>query len=217
MNSYYPVFLKLSGRRCVVIGGGEVALRKVQSLLQCGARVEVVSPEVCAGLEELASRHKISIVRRGYKHGDIGGACLAIAAAGDAGINARVEQEAELRGVLVNIVDNRELSTFIVPSYLRRGDVTVAVSTAGRSPALARRIRSRLEKDIGIEYAELAEIVDEVRSEVKKQGIAIGPDGWQNAMDVDSMIELLKKGQREKARDLLLKNLKIPRGKQPED
>jgi len=217
LSSYYPVFLKLSGRRCVVVGGGQVALRKVQTLLKCGARVEVVSPDVCAGLEELNSRRKISIIRRGYKHGDIGRAFLAIAATGDTDINTEVEQEAEQRGVPVNIVDNRELSSFIVPSFLRRGDITIAVSTAGRSPALARRIRTRLEKDIGIEYAALAEIVDEVRSEIKKKGIQIGPDDWQEAMDVDSMIELLKKGERQKAKNLLLKNLKKPGDKQTEE
>jgi siroheme synthase-like protein len=199
------------------VGGGQVALRKVQALLQCGARVEVVSPDVCAGLEELASRCKISIVRRGYQHGDTGGAFLVIAATGDTNVNTKVEQEAEQTGVPVNIVDNMELSSFIVPSYLRRGDVTIAVSTAGRSPALAHRIRTRLEKDIGVEYAALAEIVDEVRSEIKKQGIATVPEDWQKAMDIDSMIELLKKGEREKAKNLLLKNLKSPGDKPPEE
>jgi siroheme synthase-like protein len=207
LSSYYPVFLKLNGRRCVVIGGGQVALRKVQSLLQCGARVEVVSPEVCPALEELNSRRKISVVGRCYRHGDLHGAFLAIAATGDTSVNTKIEQEAEQIGVPVNIVDNKELSSFLVPSFLRRGDVTIAVSTAGRSPALARRIRTRLEKDIGVEYAALAEIVDEVRSEIKKKGIEIGAEDWQSAMDVDSMIELLKKGEREKAKNLLLKNL----------
>jgi siroheme synthase-like protein len=199
------------------VGGGLVALRKVQTLLQCGATVEVVSPEVCTGLEELATRRKINIVLRKYRHGDIGGAFLAISATGDTVVNTKVAQEAEQRGVPVNVVDNREFSSFIVPSYLRRGDVTIAVSTAGRSPALARRIRTRLEKDIGVEYAALAEIVDEVRSEIKKKGMEIGTEDWQDAMDVDSMIELLKKGEREKAKNLLLKNLKSPGDKQPEE
>ncbi|MHB8085830.1 MAG: precorrin-2 dehydrogenase/sirohydrochlorin ferrochelatase family protein [Dehalococcoidia bacterium] len=217
MSSYYPVFLKLSGRRCIVIGGGQVALRKVQTLLQCGARVEVVSPVVCAGLEELNSRRKISIVSRDYRHGDLRGAFLAIAATGDTSVNTKIEQEAEQTGVPVNIVDNKELSSFIVPSFLRRGDVTIAVSTAGRSPALARRIRTRLEKDIGVEYAALAEIVDEVRNEIKKKGIEIGTEVWQSAMDIDSMVGLLKKGEREKAKNLLFKNLKGHGTKQTEE
>ncbi|HUU08288.1 MAG TPA: hypothetical protein VMW61_02065, partial [Dehalococcoidales bacterium] len=110
--------------------------------------------------------------------------------------------------VLVNVVDDAQNSDFIVPSCLRRGDVTIAVATAGRSPALARKIRTRLEKDFGEEYAALAQLIDEVRAEVKKRGITVGGDDWQEALDLDELTKLLRKGEREKARALILSRLK---------
>ena len=206
-NPYYPVFLNVAGRRCMVAGGGQVALRKVQKLLECGAIVEVVSPRLCAGLEELAACGAITVGRRAYKRGDIGGAFLAVAATGNSKTNGRIEREANSKGVLLNVVDDIELSSFIVPSYLRRGDITIAVSTAGHSPALARRIRARIEKEIGPEYALLAEIAGEVRRDAREKGIRPGRGGWQKALDIDSMLDLMKKGQRLKAKRLLVKNI----------
>jgi siroheme synthase-like protein len=117
---------------------------------------------------------------------------------------------AEARGsaVLVNVVDDAGNSDFIVPSYLRRGDVTIAVSTGGKSPALARKIRSRLEKELGDEYALLACLIGEARDEVRQQGINLDGDSWQEAIDLDLLIDLLRKGERERAKATLLSNLK---------
>ncbi len=206
--SYYPVFLKVSDKRCVVVGGGDVALRKVRTLLEYGAGVEVISPDLCPELIKLAETGEIAVQRKLYQPGDLKGALIVIAATDEHGVNLEVVKEASSTGILVNVVDDSRNSDFIVPSCLRRGDVTIAVSTAGRSPALARKIRARLEKDLGDEYAVLALLIGEVRAEIKRLGIKVNGDDWQKAMDLDLLIDLLKKNDGEKARELLLNNLK---------
>ncbi len=205
---YYPVFLKIGGRRCVVVGGGQVALRKVTALLEHRASVDVISPELCPGLIELAEDGQIRVFRRRYKAGDLQEAFIVITATDNSDINRQIAKEAKSKGVLVNVVDDAENSDFIVPSYVRRGDITIAVSTAGRSPALARKIRTRLERDFGDEYASLAVLIDEARAEVKRQGIEVDGDAWQEALDLDLLSAMVRRGDREKAKDVLLRNLK---------
>ena len=205
---YYPMFLNISGKRCVVVGGGRVALRKVRALLEHGASIEVISPDLCPELIELAERGRIRTSRRHYQPGDLQKALIAIAATNNSDINQQVAKEAQSEAVLVNVADDLENSDFIVPSYAHRGGVTIAVSTAGRSPALARKIRTRLEKELGDEYASLARLIGEVRAEVRRQGIKVTGDDWQEALDLDLMIELLKRGDDEKAKAILLGNLK---------
>ena len=208
VTSYYPVFLNLAGKRCVVIGGGQVARRKVEALLEHEARVTVISPDFCPELSELAAGGRITAVTRDYREGDLEGMSVAIAATNDNETNRAISQEAHRRGVLVNIVDDAGLSDFIVPSYLRRGDVTIAVSTAGRSPALARKIRTRLESEFGDEYATLALLIDDVRTEIKERGIKVSPDTWQEALDLDSLSDLLKREGSQKTKTILLDSLK---------
>lgn len=206
--AYYPVSLNIKGRKCVVVGGGEVALRKVRALLEHGARVTVISPELGPELVQLAEHGEIAALNREYRAGDLKGSFVAIAATDDSDTNRQIVREANNKAVLVNVVDDAENSDFIVPSCLRRGDVTIAVATAGRSPALARKIRTRLEKDFGEEYAVLALLIDEVRTGLKRRGITVGGDGWQAALDLDELTELLRKGEREKARVLIMSRLK---------
>jgi len=205
---YYPMFLNISGRRCVVIGGGKVALRKVRTLLEHGASIEVISPDLCPELIELAERGQIHTSRRHYQPGDLQKALIAIAATDNGDINRQVVKEARKEAVLVNVADDTENSDFIVPSYARRGGITMAVSTAGKGPALARKIRTRLEKELGDEYAPLVHLIGEVRAEVRQRGIKVTADDWQEAIDLDSMLELLKRGDNQKARAILLDNLK---------
>ena len=207
-SSYYPVFLNISGKRCVVVGGGQVALRKVRALLEHRANIEVISPDPCSELIELAEDGQIRVFRRHYRPGDLRKAFTAIAATDNSDINLQVMKEARRKAVLVNVVDDAENSDFILPSYLRRGDVTVAISTAGRSPALARKIRTRLEKVFGDEYASLALLIDEVRTEAKQQRIDVDGDAWQEALDLDLLLELLRRKDAEKAKAILLRNLK---------
>ena len=209
---YYPVSLSLSGRKCLVVGGGSVAQRKVATLLEHGAEVRVISPELCPELEQMAARGLKKALAREYQSGDLEGAFVVIAATDDGKINDLVAQEAEQRGALVNVVDDPTGSNFIVPSYLRRGDITVAVSTAGRSPALALKIRHRLEKEFGAEYASLARLIDDVRSELKEGGNTVSGESWQRAIDIDLLSKMLRDGQTAKARAALLSSLKKPGG-----
>ena len=208
MPAYYPVSLNISGRKCVVVGGGQVALRKAKALLEHGADVEVISPDLCPELVQLAGSGEIRVLAREYQPGDLKKAFVAIAATDDTEVNQRVVTEARNGAVLVNVVDDAENSDFIVPSYLRRGEVTIAVSTSGRSPALARKIRTRLEKELGDEYASLIHLIGEVRAEVKREGMKVDGDRWQKALDLDLLLELISRGDGEKARAILFSNLK---------
>jgi siroheme synthase-like protein len=155
----YPIFLGLSGRRCVVVGGGEVANRKARKLLQARARVVVISPELQPELESVA----VEIHRRPYREGDLEGAYLAFAATDSRETNAAVAREAKERGIPANVADRPLEGDFAVPSVLRRGRLQVAVSTGGASPALARRIRGELEEVFGPEWAGIVEELDAAR------------------------------------------------------
>ncbi|MDP2919690.1 MAG: bifunctional precorrin-2 dehydrogenase/sirohydrochlorin ferrochelatase [Dehalococcoidia bacterium] len=211
---YYPAFITLTGKRCVVFGGGEVALRKVQGLVESKADVTVISPDLCAELAAMKERGTIMAVSREYKPGDLHGVFLAIAATDDKKVNADIGREAHQNGVLINVVDTPELCDFIVPSYFRRGDVTIAISTGGKSPALARKIRTRLEDEFGAEYSHLADLIGDVRTELKEHGARADADTWQSALDLDRLLALLKQDKVEQAKDLLRSALKTEsRGK----
>jgi precorrin-2 dehydrogenase/sirohydrochlorin ferrochelatase len=203
--AYYPMFLRISGKRCVVVGGGGVAWRKVRALLEHGASVEVISPDPCPELDKLAETGEIKLLRRRYQPGDLRGAFLAIAATDNRVLNRQVVKEAKDEAVPVNVADDPRNSDFIVPSCLRRGTLTIAVSSGGVSPALARKIRTRLERELGEEYASLVRLVGEVRAEVRRQKITA--DDWQEALDLDLILDLLKKSDEKKAKAVLLKNL----------
>jgi siroheme synthase-like protein len=208
---YYPILLNIQRKKCIVVGGGEVALRKVRTLLEAGAAVLVIAPTPCSELIALAQDKTIDVLYRNYQPGDLKGAFAVVSATSEAEVNEKVASEAERRGILVNVVDNPEQSNFIVPSTLRRGDLTIAVSTAGKSPALARKIRTRLEADFGAESASLIALISEVRSELKQQGITVDSDTWQDTLDLDWLIRMIRTGQSDKAKATLLKNLKKPR------
>lgn len=206
-SSYYPLFLNISGKKCVVVGGGQVALRKVRTLLEHSARVDVISPDLCLELVHLAEGGSVRVLNREYRAGDLADAFVAIAATDNKEVNQQIVQEARRNRVLVNAVDDAEGSDFIVPAYLRRGEVAIAISTTGRSPALARKIRTKLEKDLGEEYALLLRLIGEVRAEIKQRGIKVDSDDWQEALDIDLLLELLRRGEKKKAKNILLGNL----------
>lgn len=204
---HYPIFLDICGKKCVVIGGGKVALRKVKLLLEHGSNVEVVSPTLCPELSQLAENGSINVLNKNYEPGVLAGAFVAVAATTEADTNEKVAEEARRQGILVNVVDNPEQSNFIVPSSLRRGDITIAISTAGKSPALARKIRTRLEQNFGEEYTSLVMLVSEVRTELKQRGIIVSGNAWQQALDLDLLSDLVRRGDNEKAKAILLSNL----------
>ena len=163
---YYPLFLEISGRRCVVVGGGNVAERKVGRLLACGARVEVVGKALTPELKELKRAGAIVHRDADYDGAHIRGAFLVIGATDSDGVNERIARDARALGIPVNIVDDPARCDFILPSIVERGDLAIAVSTGGRSPALAKKLRQELEAAYGPEYAVLLEILGELREKV---------------------------------------------------
>ncbi len=164
---FLPLFLNIKGRVCLVIGGGEVAARKVSLLLKAGAKVKVVAPDLCDELKKLLDKRKISCRLGTYESEDLEECRLAIAATDDGQINHLVSLEADKRGIPVNVVDQPDLCTFIVPSIVDRSPVVAAVSTGGASPILARLIRTRLETLIPAGYGRLAELANRFRGQVK--------------------------------------------------
>jgi len=202
--AYYPVCLDIEGKRCVVVGGGAVGLRKVRMLLDFGANVTVISPHLCPELRELVDEGRVDTVKREYETGDLEEVFLVVTATDDMAINTRVAEEATRKGKLINVVDVPLLSNFIVPSYLRRGDLTVAVSTNGKSPALARKIRTEMERHIGDEYAMLTSLIHEVRCQLKGRDIAPSAGRWQQALDLEALLGLLRSGQHSEAKERLL-------------
>lgn len=167
---YFPLFFDLRDRNCLVVGGGRVAERKVRSLRRAGAAVTVVSPRLTAGLERLSREKRIDHRPRPYRRGDLKKACLAVAATDDPAANEKVFREASALRIPVNTVDDPARCTFIVPSVVCRGDLLIAISTGGRSPALAKALRRRLEEEIGPEYPELLRLIGTVRRKM----IALG-------------------------------------------
>jgi siroheme synthase-like protein len=209
--TYYPIMLKIRGEKCVVIGGGKVALRKVKKLLECGGKVTVISPTFHQNFVRLTQDKAFLLIKRDYEPGDLDGAIVVIAATDAEEINRNVAHEAKKRGVLVNVVDDPGESNFIVPSFFRRRGLTIAVSTGGISPALAKKIRTKLEQDYRKEYALLLPLIGEVRSALKEKEIKVREEAWQKVLDLDSLIRLIQNGQRKKAKTLLLNKLKAYR------
>ena len=206
MSRYYPVFIDVKGRRCVVIGGGNIGQEKVEKLVESGADVVAISPEVNALVQQRSESGEIAWVRRGYEAGDLEAAFIAIAATDDNGVNRQIAKEAEERNVLLNVVDVTHLCTFIAPSIATRGAVTVATSTGGASPALARTFREKLSTSRILEYADLAPLLSEARTELKRRGVKVEPDHWQTQI-TEELLDLVQARETEEARQKLLDGL----------
>jgi len=164
---FYIACLKLTGRRCLVVGGGDIGLEKVEGLLACDAKVVLVAPEAIEPLQELAAEGSIEWERREYRSSDLERTFIAIAATNDTDVNIGVYNDAEQRAMLVNIVDVPPLCNFILPAIVRTGPLAIAISTAGASPALAKRIKRQIAEEFGPEYARLAIVLNEVRGWAK--------------------------------------------------
>lgn len=203
MPTYYPAYLNLEGRRCVVIGGGQVAERKIVHLLECGARVGLISPEATPFLQELARQEKIEWIHKEYEPGDLKDAFLAIAATDDPRVSREISWEAERSKVLLNVVDVTKYCMFIAPAIVRQGDITLAISTGGSSPALARRLREELQGYLTKEYADLAKVLAQVRVAIRRQGVVVDPDAWQEGIK-DGLMDLIRRGQLEEAKSRLV-------------
>ena len=203
---FYIACLRLKGRRCLVIGGGEIGLEKVEGLLACDASVTLVAPEAHPALVDLALEGSIQWVRREFREEDLEGALIAIAATDDTDVNISVFDAAERRAMLVNVVDVPPLCNFILPAIVRTGPLAVAISTAGASPALAKRMKREISELFGEPYAQLAVMLNDARGWAKQtlptyqdrkaffEGIVGG--------DPDP-IELLRRGEVDRVRELI--------------
>lgn len=207
----FPVFLSLQDKPCMIIGGGEVAERKADALLKANAKVTVVSPQLTAHLAYLVAEGQLHFIERHYQTGDINEAFLVIAATDQTAVNQAVAAEANQHNILVNVADNLSLCNFIVPSVLDRSPVTIAVSTGGASPVLARQLRMKLESMIPSSCGELAAITEEYRQQVKQKFATVEERKvfWENALK-GTPAELVYAGQVQAARDLLDKLLAEP-------
>ena len=203
---FYIACLRLTGRRCLVVGGGDIGLEKVEGLLACDADVTLVAPEAHPALRELAAEGSIGWERRAYEPDDLDGCLIAIAATNDTDVNIAVFNDAERRAMLVNVVDVPPLCNFILPAIVRTGPLAVAISTAGASPALAKRMKREISELFGEPYAQLAVLLNDARGWAKGtlptyqdrkeffEGIVNG--------DPDP-IELLRAGRAAEVRDLI--------------
>jgi uroporphyrin-III C-methyltransferase/precorrin-2 dehydrogenase/sirohydrochlorin ferrochelatase len=198
--SHYPLMLDLRGRRAVVIGGGAIAEQKVKELRAAGARTRLVSPALTDGLAALVAAGVVEHVRRPYRRGDLDGARIAIAATDDPAVNQAIWNEAEENGVLLNVVDDVAHCHFIAPSVHRCGDITVAVSTAGRCPTLAVRLRERIASLVRREHADLARLAGALRADVLRRvpSLARRRTLWYRVVD-STAIDALRDGRRDDA------------------
>ncbi|MHB0885918.1 MAG: precorrin-2 dehydrogenase/sirohydrochlorin ferrochelatase family protein [Bacillota bacterium] len=202
MPEYYPISLALTGRPGLVVGGGAVAARKVDALLEAGAAVTVVAPEVSPELAALATAGRVSLERRPFAPSDLDGCFVAVAATDDQSVNRAVSAAARERRVLINVVDDASLSDFIVPAVVRRGSLCLAVTTDGKSPLFSRRIRERLEAAFGPEYGQFLDWLGEARETIKRQEPTEARRRAIFAALVDSgVLDLLREGRSAEARD----------------
>jgi len=205
---YYPIFLDIKGRPCVVIGGGKVAERKVLSLLDAGAKVLVISPRITPTLKRLAAKKEITHCPKTYEPGDLKGFSMAYSATDSRTVNLKVYEEAKGEGVLLNVVDAPELCNFIVPSIVERGDLLIAISTSGKSPAMAKRLRERLEREFGEEYATFFRLMGAVRDRLLKKGKGSARNKRVFERLVDSpILEWIKEGRKREIDQFLRETL----------
>lgn len=209
---YYPIYLNLRGRRCVVVGGGAVAEGKVRGLLAAGAEVSVVAPELSPELQRLAREGCVTHLERGYLPGDLAGAFLAISATDDRAVNEQVWREATERDVLVNVVDDTPHCNFIAPAILRQGDLAIAISTGGKAPVLAVRLREQFEKLVGPEHARFLELAGALREPVAARwpSFDIRRALWYQLVDSD-VLDLLRRGDEAAARSRMAEIMGLER------
>ena len=190
MAKYYPILLNIQDKKCLVVGGGNVAWRKVCSLKDAGARVTVVSPEFCPEMEKETG---IERIQQKYEEGFLNEVLVVIASTDDEEVNKKVYYDAVKRGILVNVVDRPEFCSFIVPATISRGDLNISISTGGASPALARNIRESLEKQFGDEYGDFAKLLSETRRKILSEisNESIRRDILQRIAGLD-MLEIVK-------------------------
>jgi precorrin-2 dehydrogenase/sirohydrochlorin ferrochelatase len=200
----YPLVMQLAGRRCLVVGGGTVASRKVVSLLRASADVTIVAPELDPEIERLTDIGGVRVERRPFDASDLDGAALAFAATNRRDVNRAVADAARARGIPVNVADDPSLCDFMVPAVVRQGEVTLAISTGGRSPAFARFLREQLEAWLADDRYALLELVAELRRELRESGADVDASAWQRALADEAVASAIAAGERGDARARLV-------------
>ena len=204
MNTYYPVYIQLREQACVVIGGGKIAEGKVDGLLAVEAKVTVISPEITPRLQELAKHNQIAYIARTYQPGDLTGAFIVICATDRAEINHQVWREASANNQLVNVVDDTPRCNFIAPSILRKGDLTIAISTSGKAPALAVRLKERLQRELGPEYGRFLELAGQLREPLAQHipDFETRKALWYELVDSE-ILDVLARGDEGSAKEII--------------
>ena len=208
MTTYYPVYLNLKGRRCVIVGGGTVAEGKISRLLDSGAEICVISPDATPGIRRFVADGSVGWEQRKYQDGDLEGAFIAIAATNVREVNHRIFEEAEERGVMLNAVDDPPNCSFIAPSIVQRGPVTLAISTGGVSPALARKLRESLQGSDALAWADLSSVMATTRACLREVGMlaSVDPDRWQRCITPE-LLQMAQDGREAEAVETLLAGL----------
>ncbi len=204
MNTYYPVYLELRDQPCVVIGGGKIAEGKVEGLLAARAQVTVIAPELTPQLQQCVEQKSITYLARKYQPGDLTGAFMVICATDQPEINHQVWQEASANHQLVNVVDDTPRCNFIAPSILRKGDLTIAISTSGKAPVLAVRLKERLQRELGPEYERFLELAGELREPLAQHipDFETRKALWYELVDSE-ILDILANGDIDAARDII--------------
>lgn len=201
---FYPVNLDIKDRQCLVVGGGAVASRKAQTLIDCEAIVTVVSPEFSEALKNLEQTSDITMIQRPYQTSDLDDKFLVIGATNDENLNRRVNADAEQRNMLCNIADVPDICNFILPAIIRRGDLCIAISTSGKSPAFAKKLRKDLEKTFGDEYAQLLTLMGEIRKKLLAEEHA--PEAHKPIFEKlisHNLPEMIKNNEKERINQIL--------------
>lgn len=206
MTEYYPVYMNLAGKRCVIVGGGTIAQGKIAALRQAGAIITLISPDATPGIQKAAQMGDVEWLARKYQPGDLEGAFIAVAATNVWHVNREIYEEADRMGVLLNVVDDPDLCTFIAPSIVKRGPVTLAISTGGASPALARKMRETLANDASLKWADLAGVLGRARKLIKEQRTVVDPERWQCCI-TEELLQMAQNGQEDAALEKLLARL----------
>jgi precorrin-2 dehydrogenase/sirohydrochlorin ferrochelatase len=202
---YYPAYLDIKDRDCLVVGGGSVGTRKVKRLLECGAKVTVVSIDATETLKELSDSGVIQLKKRDFQTADLDDRFLVVGATDNQELNFKIHAEAEHRGLLCNIADRPKACNFILPSIVNRGDLIIAISTSGKSPALAKRLRKHLETEFGDEYAKFLNLMGAIRQKLLSQDHK--PEAHKHLFEQlieRDLVQMLKNGDTENINSLLL-------------
>jgi len=204
MNTYYPVYIQLRDQPCVVVGGGKIAEGKVDGLLAAEAKTTVISPDLTPHLHNLANQKRITYLARTYQPGDLTGAFMVICATDQTEINHQVWQEATANQQLVNVVDDTPRCNFIAPSILRKGDLTIAISTSGKAPALAVRLKERFQQELGPEYERFLELAGELREPLAQHipDFETRKALWYELVDSE-ILDVLARGDERSAREII--------------